>query len=145
MLPDFTEPPYRIRTDSAISWPYFSASLARIAPQTSCASAGVATRPVPMAHTGSYATTTFDTWSVFSPSGPRSAGRWCARRALPASRTSSFSPMHRIGEMPCLSAALTLVLTSSSVSAWYSRRSEWPTVTYEQPSFASIGADISPV
>ncbi len=46
-----------------------------------------------------------------------------------SSRTSRRSPTQRIGVMPCFSAALTLRLTSSSSSLWYSRRSEWPTVT----------------
>ena len=53
--------------------------------------------------------------------------------------------MQRIGVTPCLSAALTFLLTSSSDSAWYSRRSEWPTVTKLQPSFASIAPEMSPV
>jgi hypothetical protein len=52
-LPDFTEPPYRTRTASATSAEYSSASLPRMAAQTSCASSGVATSPVPMAQTGS--------------------------------------------------------------------------------------------
>ena len=38
---------------SAVSGPNRSASRARSAPQTSCASSGVATSPVPMAQTGS--------------------------------------------------------------------------------------------
>src|SRR5438874_1470875 len=65
--------------------------------------------------------------------------------AASAQSLVSFSPMQRIGVMPCLSAALTFLLTSSSVSAWYSRRSEWPTVTKLQPSFASITPEMSPV
>ena len=48
---------------------------------------------------------------------------------LPASRTSSPSPTHRIGRCPCASAARTLRLTSSSSSPWFSRRSECPTTT----------------
>ncbi|CAM5734664.1 hypothetical protein SBADM41S_12007 [Streptomyces badius] len=52
-LPDLTEPPYWMRTASASSCEYSSARRRRIAPQTSWASSGVATSPVPMAQTGS--------------------------------------------------------------------------------------------
>ncbi len=52
-LPDFTEPPYWMRTLSASSWVYSSASLPRIAAHTSWASSAPQTLPVPMAHTGS--------------------------------------------------------------------------------------------
>ncbi|SKS86058.1 triosephosphate isomerase [Mycobacteroides abscessus subsp. abscessus] len=47
------EPPYRTRTDPATSAFAICANSARIAAHTSCASAALATRPVPMAHTGS--------------------------------------------------------------------------------------------
>src|SRR5664279_2860638 len=47
--------------------------------------------------------------------------------------------------MPAAMTALALALMISSVSAWYSRRSEWPTTTYRQPSLASMSAEISPV
>src|SRR5699024_773213 len=53
MLPDFTEPPYNTRIPSASSEPYFSVRAERSAAHTSSASAGVATRPVPIAQTGS--------------------------------------------------------------------------------------------
>ncbi len=62
-----------------------------------------------------------------------------------ANKAGNTPPVHASGAVSDGSAAFTLALTSSSVSAWYSRRSEWPTVTYEQPSFASIAADTSPV
>jgi hypothetical protein len=82
-----------------------------------------------MAHTGSYATTTFDTRSVLTPFRPAISWSVVCSTCVPASRTSSFSPMHMIGAMSCFSAAFTLKLTNSSVSSWYSRRSEWPTHT----------------
>ena len=47
--------------------------------------------------------------------------------------------------MPLRIAACTLLPTTSSVSPWISRRSECPTMTYEQPSFASITPETSPV
>ena len=100
---------------------------ARIAAQTSCASAAVAVR------------------RCRSPRPARRrddarrdllAGR-PARRAVelavqcstwpPASRTSSGSPMQMIGVMPCRKAALALAVTSASSPAWYCRRSECPT------------------
>ena len=46
----------------------------------------------------------------------------------------------QIGVRPCRSAAATLALTRASSSLWFSRRSEWPTTTYEQPSLDSIPA-----
>ena len=64
---------------------------------------------------------------------------------VPALRTSSGSPTHRIGVTDTASAALTLALTRASSSWWYWRRSECPHSTYEQPSLASIGPEISPV
>ena len=51
----FIEPPYWIRTASATSSPYVSATMARIPACASWAIAGVAVRPVPIAQTGSYA------------------------------------------------------------------------------------------
>ena len=47
----------------------------------------------------------------------------------PASRWASVSPTHTIGVMPAASAALVLSATTASVSPWYWRRSEWPTIT----------------
>ncbi len=47
--------------------------------------------------------------------------------------------------MPCLKAAFTLALQTSSSSAWYWRRSEWPTATKAVFSLDSIGPEISPV
>src|SRR5579875_1079999 len=56
-----------------------------------------------------------------------------------------LSPTHRIGVIDTASAALTLAFTSASSSLWYCRRSECPHSTYEQPSLASIGPEMSPV
>ena len=47
--------------------------------------------------------------------------------------------------MPAASALCAFAFTTSSVSAWYCRRSLCPTTTYEQPSLASMPAEISPV
>ena len=53
-LAAFTEPPYRMRSAvGGVAVRAVSATRARIAAQTSWASSGVATSPVPMAHTGS--------------------------------------------------------------------------------------------
>lgn len=63
-----TSPPYRMRTDAATSGETFSDSHWRRLACTSCAWSGVAVLPVPIAHTGSYAITTFShrspTWST---------------------------------------------------------------------------------
>ena len=50
---DFTEPPYWMRVRAAKSLPSKSARRKRISACTSWACSGVATRPVPIAHTGS--------------------------------------------------------------------------------------------
>ena len=62
-----------------------------------------------------------------------------------ASRSSSVSPTHTIGVIPCLKTARTFLFTvwSSSPKSW--RRSEWPTITYDTFRAASIGGAISPV
>ena len=53
MLSGFTDPPYRIRTPAATSAPWHAETRSLIAAQTSCASSGLATWPVPIAQTGS--------------------------------------------------------------------------------------------
>lgn len=118
-LPDFTEPPYWMRTWSATSWEYSSASRARIAAQTSWASSEPQTLPVPMAQTGSYAITIDSACSAGTSLRPPSTWESVCGTWLPASRMSSSSPTHRIGVRPCLKAALILALTISSVSLWY--------------------------
>ena len=52
-----TEPPYWIRIAPAVAPPNRSVSRLRMCAWTSCACAGVAVRPVPIAQTGSYAIT----------------------------------------------------------------------------------------
>src|SRR5262249_2462507 len=56
MLSGFTLPPYTMRTRAAVRSSAIAASSLRIVRWTSCACAGVAVLPVPIAHTGSYAT-----------------------------------------------------------------------------------------
>jgi hypothetical protein len=67
------------------------------------------------------------------------------RLGLPASRSASVSPTQTIGTRPCLSAAAAFCATSRSLSPCSARRSEWPTMTWQQPNSASIAAEISPV
>ena len=117
----------------------------RITPATSPASVGSAFLPVPMAQMGSYATTNALTCSALIPASP--ARTWPSTLSWhrPASRSSRVSPTQRIGVISFLNTALILPLTRSSVSPKYWRRSEWPTITYEQSSAVSIVAEISPV
>uniref|UniRef100_A0A2P2L0Q0 Triosephosphate isomeraseic-like n=1 Tax=Rhizophora mucronata TaxID=61149 RepID=A0A2P2L0Q0_RHIMU len=56
-LPPFTDPPYITRVFEATSVETFVLSQSRTATCTSCACWGVATLPVPIAQTGSYAIT----------------------------------------------------------------------------------------
>src|SRR3954466_6331863 len=66
----------------------------------SWAISGVALRPVPMAHTGSYARVTWSTCDAVWPARPPSI---CARRRpplSPPSRSASLSPMQRTGSRP---------------------------------------------
>src|SRR4030095_14640849 len=53
ILSGLTEPPYKIRSDSAAPEECLSAKTRRINAGSSCACSGVAVRPVPMAQTGS--------------------------------------------------------------------------------------------
>ncbi len=62
-----------------------------------------------------------------------------------ASLVVAYEPVWAIGTMPAARALPALAFTTASDSAWCSRRSLWPTTTYEQPSLASIAAEISPV
>src|SRR3546814_14299362 len=63
----------------------------------------------------------------------------------PASRCSRVSPTHRIGTSPAALAATNLRATSSLLSWWYWRRSEWPTSPYFAPTSAIIAAYTPPV
>src|SRR5665647_1759465 len=58
---------------------------------------------------------------------------------------SSPSPMQTIGTIPCPKADRAFAATVASSSAWYCRRSEGPTTTYDAPSFASLTGATSPV
>src|SRR5262249_52768510 len=100
---------------------------------------GVAVRPVPIAQTGSYASTRSGCGS--------STASWHRRTSSvsPASRCSSVSPTHAITRRPAPSAALARLATVSSVSPKYCRRSEWPTREPTTPSSSRSGAEISPV
>ena len=105
----------------------------------SCAISGVAVRPVPIAQTGSYASTR---------SGMRLEHRELAAEdvlRLPRSRCSFVSPTQAITRRPASSAARARLATVSSVSPKYCRRSEWPTSEPTTPSSSSNGAEISPV
>src|SRR4051794_38873208 len=114
-------------------------------PHASCAWSGVATFPVPIAHTGSYATTTRVTSSA-ATSSKASCTWWRSRRSVsPRSRSSSSSPTARIGSRPAASAAGSLRCSALSFSPQNIRRSEWPIRTPGTPMSWSIGAEISPV
>ena len=69
------------------------------------------------------------TCSADSPASP--AWTWPVTLAsvVPASRSSSVSPTHRIGVMPDARMARTFRFTVSSVSPNSSRRSECPAMT----------------
>ena len=93
-------------------WPTHS----RIAPQTSCASSGVATLPVPMAQTGSYATTTEAICSKVILARASSTCAMVKATWSISSRTSMPSPTQTIGISPRSTAFLALALTRASSS-----------------------------
>src|SRR5574344_368339 len=64
---------------------------------------------------------------------------------LPASRWARVSPTQTMAVMPAAITARARLLTVSSVSAKYWRRSEWPTMQYLTPASTSILVAISPV
>ena len=108
------------------------------------ASAGVAFFPVPIAQTGSYATTI---WARDSLSRPSSAAswRWITASVLPLSRSESVSPTHSKGVIAASSTARTFLPVSSSVSPNTWRRSECPTRTARAPASFAIETLSSPV
>src|SRR5690606_21355122 len=120
----FMLPPYSTLTSTPSDSRRPSSS--RTATHISRASSAVAVRPVPMAHTGSYATTSRSADSTCTPSSaPRSCER-TTERASPASRWSRLSPTQSTGTRSAASARSSLARTSSSPSAWYWRLSECP-------------------
>ena len=142
-----TEPPYWMTTASAAASPKVARVQPRMNACTDCAMAGVAVRPVPMAHTGSYAITTL-------PEAISSAETFCSApascsphtsRTRPPSYCSLLSPMHTTATSPASRMARVLRPTSSSVSPNSSRRSEWPTSACVAPTDAAMLRDVSPV
>mmetsp|Transcript_7061 Transcript_7061/g.25974 ORF Transcript_7061/g.25974 Transcript_7061/m.25974 type:complete len:242 (-) Transcript_7061:200-925(-) len=114
---------------------------------TLCAMAGVAVRPVPMAHTGSYAMTIFPR-SSSSVDTSRSAPWSCvAQTSLtsPASYCALLSPTQITGASPASRIARVLSPTSTSVSWNNSLRSECPTSAKSHPTLTACASDISPV
>src|SRR5437870_1465514 len=105
----------------------------------SCAISGVAVRPVPIAQTGSYASTRSECGSSTDSWRPRTSS------VSPRSRSACVSPTQAITRRPASSAAQARLATVSSVSPKYWRRSEWPTREPTAPSSSSSGAEISPV
>ena len=104
----------------------------------SCACAGVAVFPVPIAHTGSYAITS----RSWAPAAKAIASTWIfsTSSVSPDSRCSSVSPTQAITPRPASSAARARRATVSSVSPKSCRRSEWPTSAPLTPSSSSISA-----
>src|SRR5262245_22737206 len=110
------------------------------------ASAPRALRPVPIAHTGSYAITR-PAATIAPGSRPPSAPRSCSSTtpvSRPASRSASTSPTHRIGRSPPATARSSLRPMSSSVSPLEARRSGWPRITHVARPW-SIPTETSPV
>src|SRR5512132_2684143 len=129
MLPGLTLPPYWTRISWASPSSYLVASVPRISSTTRPASPGPAVRPVPIAQMGSYATTTDRANDASTPPNARRTCWVTVASVPPASRSSSVSPTHRIGVMPCAKTDRSFLFTrtSSSPKSW--RRSECPTIT----------------
>ena len=96
--------------------PAIALSSARIATCTSLASAGVAVFPVPIAHTGSYATITVT--NAAAPTPASAARNWRVTTVIVslASRCARVSPTQTVGVSPARKAATTFLPVSSSVS-----------------------------
>ena len=133
-----------MRVDAATAGDTLDDSQLRSAACTSCACAGVATLPVPIAHTGSYAITT----SFHAAAGSALAyAASCADTTdtvVPASRSPSVSPRHAITRRPAATPAAAFSATTALVSH-FARRSECPTMAYRTPAEASMEEEISPV
>src|SRR5438105_11141511 len=99
-----TLPPYRMRTPAL--------SFRRRNACTACACSGVALRPVPIAHTGSYASTAAPNLLLLNTASSCRATTCSVR---PASRSASVSPTQRIGVNPAACAAENFAATWASV------------------------------
>lgn len=127
----FTEPPYRMRVASATAAETFSDSHLRISECTSWAWSkdnrcdylmypfptsifftcwGVATLPVPIAHTGSYATTTLLQSWICSFNAANCRKTTCV--VWPDSRSSNFSPQQKMTFSPALRATAVFLATT---------------------------------
>mmetsp|Transcript_20289 Transcript_20289/g.34992 ORF Transcript_20289/g.34992 Transcript_20289/m.34992 type:complete len:218 (-) Transcript_20289:124-777(-) len=131
----------------ATSWLTVLASQARKFLCTSWACSGVATFPVPIAHTGSYAITTFAQSALDSFAFKAAHCLSLTSMVLPASRSDNNSPQQNITFNPWSMAYLHLTATVSSVSLSCGklRRSECPRITHSLPMSLIISALISPV
>ena len=118
-------------------------STRRICACAAATSAVVGVLPVPIAQTGSYATTNL---AAEAPAGtlPFSCVSSTVR-VRPASRSASVSPMQTTGSRPVRHAASALARTMASVSPQSVRRSECPTMIWLAPASLSISAEMSPV
>src|ERR671925_814773 len=122
--------------------------MSRIDFTSACASSacsGVAVRPVPIAHTGSYAIARRSRWSSWTTTRSASTCRRTTASVSPASRSPSVSPTQAMTLRPPSSAPSTRSAAVSSVSANICRRSEWAMIAPVTPSSRSIGAETSPV
>mmetsp|Transcript_299 Transcript_299/g.840 ORF Transcript_299/g.840 Transcript_299/m.840 type:complete len:212 (+) Transcript_299:355-990(+) len=122
-----------------------SARILRQMECTRCAISGVATFPVPMAQTGSYAITTRSISSGLIPARPFFS---CTSQTSPTksfSNSASVSPMHNITDIPCSISFKHCALMYSSVSLLMVRRSECPANAHSTPMLFSIPDEIPPV
>mmetsp|Transcript_58611 Transcript_58611/g.154002 ORF Transcript_58611/g.154002 Transcript_58611/m.154002 type:complete len:217 (-) Transcript_58611:393-1043(-) len=125
----FAEPPYWMRIIAAQNSETLAAIHARISLCVSCACCGVATSPVPMAQTGSYAMTTSFIISAETPLRPSVSCTSHTLKVSPDSRSSLSSPMQRMHLRPSSRTLSVFLLTSVSLSPKTARRSEWPVST----------------
>jgi hypothetical protein len=93
-----------MRVDSATSPDTCALSHPRSAACTSCACSLVATLPVPMAHTGSYATTMRAHSAGVTTAASAAICRNTTSVVCPASRSASVSPMQNTTLRPVSSA-----------------------------------------
>src|SRR5262249_59894244 len=97
MLSGLTLPPYRMRQAPAASPPNHCRSRFLMCACASPACAAVAVRPVPIAHTGSYAITSSDSCAAVIRSRPSLICRSSTSSVSLRSRSSSVSPTQTIG------------------------------------------------